>query len=175
MAEDGIDFEEPRAGEDVSLEDDGEDGFDAGGAVGEEGEGSGGGDGGGGGVSLGAMEFGVPSGAGPEWKGATFVGELFGGVVCMFVEEVHDLSAEIAGGGIVVRKLEEEEGVGETHEAEAHLAVAFAHAIDAVDVIVVEIDDIIEESMGETDGVGEGVEVETREVGLADLFGVALA
>ena len=175
LAEDGIDLQEVRAGEDVSLINDGEDWLDAAGAIGEEREGAGGGDGGGGGVSLGAMEFGVPSGAWPKGERAAFVGELFGGVVGVIVEEVHDFAAEIAGGGVVVGELQEKEGVGESHEAQADFSVSFAHAVDAIDVVVIEVDDVVEETVGEADGVGEGVEVEAGERFDAGLVGVVTA
>ena len=160
MLEGLIDFLQLSAAEDVTGKRQGEHGFDAAGAVGDDAECSGGSDRGDGGMANGPVEFVMPARLPPIGEYAPFAGKIDTGLVGLVVDELHEGGADFDAIVGIIRYGEIEEGVGEAHDAETDFSIVFTELIDLFDLIFVDFDDVIEKVDGEVDGAAEVGEVD---------------
>ena len=144
FSEKGVDFHEPVVVQDVAGEAEGEEGLDAAGAAGDDADGARGGDGGARGVSRRFLVAGVDALFHVD-KRPTLFGQLPGGDQGLRVDEFHDLGGLVQGLFRIVGNAQFDEGVRESHDAEADLAIAQSHFLDLFQGIEVPVDNIVEE------------------------------
>ncbi len=109
----------------------------------------------------------LPVGTFPSREHAALFREHFRSEVRFVVQDLHDLFAECAAFVGVVADAELEQRIRETHHAKADATRRLRHVVDLRQRVLVDLDDVVEETRGAVDDLFEAIPVERCVLALA--------
>src|SRR5450759_229966 len=137
-----------------------EQGLDAARAAGDDADGARGRDRGDGGVAHTGARGTVEDGALEVGEHAALAGQLLAGRAGLVVDEAHDIAGDLAGVFGVVGHLEAQQHIGEPHDPETDLAVAFGHPLDLGQRVAIDVDDVVEKAHGGAHDAAQGTVID---------------